>query len=139
MLNLVKNWIELASMLQYSNDQIMIFFGNELFQIHKLRLFSRIKFFEVCIFLNCLFFGECDTIYKTCLKKRINIIFHKDQANLQKQIELKVDVENDSYFCETLSGADLNWSKQIRNPWRKYEMLIFSKVWGLQLPTLLPA
>ena len=139
MLNLVKNWIELASMLQYSNDQIIIFFGNELFQIHKLRLFSTIKFFEVCISLNCLFFGEHDTIYKTCLKTRININFHKDQANLQKQIELKVDVENDSYFCKKLSGADLNWSKQIRNPWRKYEMLIFSKVWGLQLPTLLPA
>ena len=54
------------------------------------------------------FFGEHDTIYKTCLKTRINIIFHKDQANLQKQIELKVDVENDSYFCKKLSGADLN-------------------------------
>ena len=108
MLNLVKNWIELASMLQYSNDQIIIFFGNELFQIHKLRLFSRIRFFEVCISLNCLFFGEHDTIYKTCLKTRININFHKDQANLQKQIELKVNVENDSYFCKKLSGADLN-------------------------------
>ena len=26
MLNLDKNWIDLATMLQYSNDQIMIFF-----------------------------------------------------------------------------------------------------------------
>ena len=36
MLNLDKNWIDLSSMLQYSNDQIMIFFGNDLLQIHKL-------------------------------------------------------------------------------------------------------
>ena len=28
MLNLNKNWIDLASMLQYSNDQIIIFLGN---------------------------------------------------------------------------------------------------------------
>ena len=41
MLSLDKNWIDLVSMLQYSNDQIMIFFGNDLLQIHKLRLFSR--------------------------------------------------------------------------------------------------
>ena len=72
-------------------------------------------------------------------KRRINIIFHKDQTNPQKQIMLKVDAGNNSYFCKKLSGADLNWSKQIRNPWRKYEMSIFSKVWGLQLATLLPA
>ena len=45
MLKLDKNWIDLASMLQYSNDQIMNFFGNDLLQIHKLRLFSRTKLF----------------------------------------------------------------------------------------------
>ena len=28
--------------------------------------------------------------------------FHKDQTNLQNQIKLKVDVENDSYFCKEL-------------------------------------
>ena len=27
MINLNKNWIDLASMLQYSNDQIITFFG----------------------------------------------------------------------------------------------------------------
>ena len=54
--NLDKNWIDLASMLQHSNDQIMIFFGNQknLLQIHKRRLFSRIKLFEVGTYLNCL-------------------------------------------------------------------------------------
>ena len=40
-------------MLQYSNDQIMIFFSNDILQIHKLRLFSRIKLFEVGTCLNC--------------------------------------------------------------------------------------
>ena len=45
-LNLDKKWIDLASVLQYSNDQ-MIFLGNDLLQIHKLRLFSKIKLFEV--------------------------------------------------------------------------------------------
>ena len=54
MLNLDKNWIDLASMLQYSNDLTMIFPGNDLLQIHKLRLFSRIKFFEVGTCLKCL-------------------------------------------------------------------------------------
>ena len=53
-LNLNKNWIDLASMLQYSNDQIIIFFGNDLLQIHKLRLLSWIKLFEEGTFLNCL-------------------------------------------------------------------------------------
>ena len=52
-LNLDKKWIDLASVLQYSNDQ-MIFLGNDLLQIHKLRLFSRIKLFEVGTCLNCL-------------------------------------------------------------------------------------
>ena len=70
MLNLNKNWIDLASMLQYSNDQIIIFFGNDLLQIHKLRLFSRIKLFEVGNLPKVSFFGEHDTIYKTCLKTR---------------------------------------------------------------------
>ena len=37
MLNLDKNWIDLTSMLQYSNDQT-IFFGNDLLQIRNLRL-----------------------------------------------------------------------------------------------------
>ena len=54
MLNLNKNWIDLASMLQYSNDQIIIFFGNDLLQIHKLRLLSWIKLFEEGTCLNCL-------------------------------------------------------------------------------------
>ena len=54
MLNLDKNWIDLASMLQYSNDQTIIFFGNDLLQIRNLRLFSRIKHFEVGPCLNCL-------------------------------------------------------------------------------------
>ena len=39
---------------------------------------------------------------KRVWKRRINIIFRKDQTNLQKQITLKVDVENDSYFCKKL-------------------------------------
>ena len=52
--NLDKNWTDLASKLQYSNDQIMIFFGHDLLQIHKLRFFSRIKVFEVGVCLNCL-------------------------------------------------------------------------------------
>ena len=30
MLNLNKNWIDLGSMLNTSNDQIIIFFGNDL-------------------------------------------------------------------------------------------------------------
>ena len=38
MLNLDKNWIDLTSMLQYSNDQTIIFFGNDLLQISNLRL-----------------------------------------------------------------------------------------------------
>ena len=38
MLNLDKNWIDLTSMLQYSNDQTIIFFGNDLLQIRNLRL-----------------------------------------------------------------------------------------------------
>ena len=127
MLNLDKNWIDLASMLQYSNDLTMIFPGNDLLQIHKLRLFSRIKLFEVGTCLKCLSLVNMIQYWEFVWKRRINIIFHKDQTNLQKQVKLKVDVENDSYFCKKLSGADLNWSKQIRNPWRKYEMLIFSK------------
>ena len=139
MINLNKNWIDLASMLQYSNDQIMIFFGKDLLQIHKLRLFSRMKLFEVGTCLNCLSLVNMIQYIKLVWKRRINIIFHKDQTNLQKQIKLKVDAENDSYLCKKLSGADHNWSKQIRNPWIKYEMLIFGKVWGLQLATLLPA
>ena len=137
--NLDKNWIDLASMLQHSNDQIMIFFGNHLLQIHKLRLFSRIKLFEVGTCLNCLSLVNMIQYIKLVWKPRININFHKDQTNLQKLIKLKVDVENDPYFCKELSRADLNWPKRIRNPWRKYEILIFSKVWGLQLATLLPA
>ena len=139
MLNLDKNWIDLASMLQHSNDQIMIFFGNDILQIHKLRLFSKIKLFEVGTCLNCLSLVNMMQYIKLVWKRKINIIFNKDQTNLQKQIELKVGVESDSYFCKKLSGAaDLNWSKQTRNPWRKYNMLIFSQVWGLQLATLLP-
>ena len=139
--NLDKNWIDLASMLQHSNDQIMIFFGNQknLLQIHKRRLFSRIKLFEVGTCLNCLSLVNMIQYIKLVWKRRININFHKDQTNLQKLIKLKVDVENDSYFCKKLSRADLNWPKRIRNPWRKYEILIFSKVWGLQLATLIPA
>ena len=54
MLKLDKNWIDLASMLQYSNDQIMIFLGSDLLQIHKLRLFSGIKLFKVGTCLNCI-------------------------------------------------------------------------------------
>ena len=38
MLNLDKNWIDLTSMLQYRNDQTIIFFGNDLLQIRNLRL-----------------------------------------------------------------------------------------------------
>ena len=136
MLNLYKNWIDLASMLQYNNDQIIIFFGNDLLQIHKLRLFSRIKLFEVGTCLNFLSLVNMIQYIKLVWKRTINIIFHKDQTNLQKQIKLKEDVENHSSFCKRLSEAGLNWSKQIRNPWRKYEMLIFR---GLQLATLLPA
>ena len=49
-LNLDKKWIDLASVLQYSNDQ-MIFLGNDHLQIHKLRLFSKIKLFEVGTYL----------------------------------------------------------------------------------------
>ena len=67
---------------------------------------------------------------KLVSKRIINIIFHKDQTNLQKQIKLKVDLENDSYFCKKLPGADLNWSKQIRNPW---EILVKFEGFSLQL------
>ena len=98
----------------------MIFFGNDISQIHKIRPFSRIKLFEVSTCLNHrLSLLNMRQYIKLVWKRRINIIFHKDQTNLQKQIKLKVDVENDSYFCKKLSGADLNCSKQIRNPWRK--------------------
>ena len=38
---------------------------------------------------------------------RINMIFHKDQTNLQKQIKLKLDVENDSCFCKNCQGKIL--------------------------------
>ena len=55
MFKLDKNWIDLASMLQYSNDQIMIFLGSDLLQIHKLRLFSGIKLFKVGTCLNCIY------------------------------------------------------------------------------------
>ena len=106
---------------------------------HVHKLFSRIKLFEVDTCLNCLSLVNMIQYIKLVWKRRININFHKDQTNLQKLIKLKVDVENDSYFCKKLSGADLKWSKQIRNPWRKYEMLIFSKFWRLQPATLLPA
>ena len=139
MLNLNKNWIDYASMLQYSNHQIIIFFGNDLLQIHKLRLFSRIKLFEVSTCINCLSLVNMIQYIKPVWKRRINIIFHKDQTNLHKQIKLKADAENVSYFWKKLSGAYLNWSKQVRNPWRKYVMLIFSKVCGFHLATLLPA
>ena len=106
-------------MRQCYNTVIMIFFGNDLLQIHQLRLFSRIKLSEVGTCLNCLFLMNMIQCIKLVWKRIINIIFHKDQINLQKQIKLRVDVENDSYFCKKLSGADLNCSKQIRNPWRK--------------------
>ena len=89
MLNLDKNCIDLVSMLQYSNDQIMIFFGNDISQIHKLRPFSRIKLFEVSTYLNCLSLVSMRQYIKLVWKQRINIIFHKDQTNLQKQIKLK--------------------------------------------------
>ena len=100
--NLDKNWIDLASMLQHSNDQIMIFFGNQknLLQIHKRRLFSRIKLFEVGTCLNCLSVVNMIQYIKLVWKRKIYIIFNKDQTNLQKQIELIVGVENDSYFCK---------------------------------------
>ena len=52
MLNVKKSWIDLPSMLQYGNDQIIIFFGKDLLQIHK--LFTRIKLFEAGTCLNCL-------------------------------------------------------------------------------------
>ena len=100
--NLDKNWIDLASMLQHSNDQIMIFFGNHLLQIHKLRLFSRIKLFEVGTCLNCLSLVNMIQYIKLVWKRKIYIIFNKDQTNLQKQIELIVGVENDSYFCKKI-------------------------------------
>ena len=115
MLDLDKNWIDLASMLQYSNDQIMIFFGKDLLQIHKLRLFSRMKLFEVGTCLNCLSLVNMIQYIKHVWKGRINIIFHKDQTNLQKQIKLKVDVENDSYFCKKFSRADLDWSRHLKS------------------------
>ena len=38
-----------------------------------------------------------------------------------------------------MSGTDHDWSKQIKNPWRNCEVLIFSKVLGLQPSTLLLA
>ena len=34
------------------------------------------------------------------MQQRINIIFHKNQANSQKQPKLKVPVENNSYFFQ---------------------------------------
>ena len=83
-------------MLQYSNDQIMIFFRNDLLQIHKLRLFSRIKLFEVSTCVTCRSLVNMIQYIKLVWKRRINIIFHKDQTNFQKQIKLKVDAENDS-------------------------------------------
>ena len=76
----------------------MIFPANDLLQIHKLRLFSRIKLFEVGTCLNCISLVNIQYI-KLVWKRRINMIFHKDQTNLQKQTKLKVAVENDSYFC----------------------------------------
>ena len=102
--NLDKNWIDLASMLQHSNDQIMIFFGNQknLLQIHKRRLFSRIKLFEVGTCLNCLSLVNMIQYIKLVWKRKIYIIFNKDQTNLQKQIELIVGVENDPYFCKQI-------------------------------------
>ena len=81
-------------MLQYSNDQIIIFLGNDLLQTHKLRLFSRIKLCEVGICLNWLNLVNMIQYIKLVWKRRINIIFHKDQINPHKQIKLKVDVEN---------------------------------------------
>ena len=79
-------------------------FGNDLLQTHKLRLFSRIKLFEV----GTCFFGEHDKLYRTCLKTHNQHNFSQDQTNLQKQIKLKVDLENNFYFCKKLPGADLN-------------------------------
>ena len=38
-----------------------------------------------------------------------------------------------------MSRADRDWSKQIKNPWRNYEVLIFSKVLNLHPATLLLA
>ena len=54
------------------------------------------------------FFGEHDTILRICLKTQNQHNFSQRPKNLQKQVKLKVDVENDSYFCKKLSGADLN-------------------------------
>ena len=106
--NLDKNWIDLASMLQYSNNQIMIFLGNDLLQIHKLKTLFSNKLFEVATCLNCLFLVNMTQYVKLVSKRRIKIIFHKIQTNVQKRIRLKVDVEGNSYFCKKLSVAGLN-------------------------------
>ena len=117
-LNLDKNWIDLASMLQYSNEQIMIFFGNDLLQIHKLRLFSRINLF-VGTCLNCLSLVNLIQYIKLVWERRINIIFHKDQTNLQKQIKLKVDVENHSYFYKNIVRGRSSLIKTDQNSLKK--------------------
>ena len=93
-------------------------------------LFSTIKLFKVGTCLNCLSLVNMIQDIKLVWKRRTSIIFHKDHTNLHKKIKLKVDVENDSYFCKKLSGADLNWSKQIRNPW---EILVKFEGFSLQL------
>ena len=49
-----------------------------------------------------VFSCEYCEIFKSNWKRRIKKVFHNNQTNLQKQIKLKVDVENDSYFCKEL-------------------------------------
>ena len=74
---------------------------------------------------------------KLVWKRRINRIFDTDQTNFPKQLKFKVAVKNNFFFKKKLSGADHNWSKQIKKSLKNYEVLIFSKVWGLQPATLL--
>ena len=65
MLNLNKNWIDLAPILQYSNEKWWSVFGKDLLQVHRL-------FYNKTLWSRHLpklsFFGEHNTIYKTCLK-----------------------------------------------------------------------
>ena len=48
------------------------------------------------------------------------------QTNAPKQIRLKVAAESNSYFLKIFSEPDHNWSKQVKNRWRNYEVLIFT-------------
>ena len=80
------------------------------------------------------FFGEHDAIYKIVWKRRIHIVFHKDQINLQKQINLKVDVGNDSYSVRGKTDCKIDQNRwEILEQSMRYSFLVKFQGFSLHL------